>query len=49
MQHLQAVAQIKRSPRKSSVTYLPLLLNGHCIHPIAAAAAAVVAGAAIEF
>lgn len=39
MLHHQAVAQIQRSPRKSSVACLPLLLVGECIHPITAAAA----------
>lgn len=40
MLHHQAVAQIQRSPRKSSIACLPLLLAGEGIHPIAAAAAA---------
>lgn len=38
MLHHQAVAQIQRSLRKSSIACLPLLLAGECIRPIAAAA-----------
>lgn len=38
MLHHQAVAQIQRSLRKSSIACLPLLLAGECIHPAAAAA-----------